>query len=535
MVRATKLIASVILAGTLLHVFHTFYQYRSRASSVVIVDSPPPPPTFLSTPPPPPFQSSSSAAASLSLPPRVKTPFSLLSPSPPPPPRTASKLQKISSSSSVTNGCGSKHITRLLSLECNPAKAAAAAADEAADSATLQRALRNLQNPTDCSSSLQSRQVFTFKDWRNGLGAQLSTLVGVWAAVLHKESSGSSKPLFDKAHAPLLLPLGGLRYANKALCPKRDLSCYFEPFSKCDEPPDSAKKARAAKTPPELAARVTKELKLRRPRDKWWFRKELTRYVFRLNAQTQTMLSKVREEMGLQPPKASPQLLGGGGGSDSSNGGSEQRLRTDQLIGLHVRRGDKRDLGAKERGEPFSDAMYVSAAKALADELGAEGFLLASSEPETLKRLPPLLKPRPTYVMPDKYFVHVPEGLTPHQVIEKTKQEGGENDEGRSQIVQLLLLSECLGFLGTVTSNFGLLVTKLMAFNTPSPMALDLSCAGLAPMQAPSSGSSSSDAGGKGGKKEEVPVWRFELEPKDARRCKGYGRHEDIAPRKRGG
>ena len=47
--------------------------------------------------------------------------------------------------------------------------------------------------------------------------------------------------------------------------------------------------------------------------------------------------------------------------------------------------------------------------------------------------------------------MQVPEGLTPHQVIEKTRQEGGVNDEGRSQIVQLLLLAECKAFLGTAT------------------------------------------------------------------------------------
>ena len=98
--------------------------------------------------------------------------------------------------------------------------------------------------------------------------------------------------------------------------------------------------------------------------------------------------------------------------ADAGGGGGSEWLRTDQLVAIHIRRGDKRDLGAKERGEPFSDAMYVKAAIALADEMGASGFLLASSEPETLRRLPPMLAPRPTYVMPGKYFVQVAEGLT---------------------------------------------------------------------------------------------------------------------------
>ena len=157
-----------------------------------------------------------------------------------------------------------------------------------------------------------------------------------------------------------------------------------------------------------------------------------------------------------------------------------------------------------------------------ADPLGShtrQGFLLASSEPETLRRLPALLKPYPTVVMPAKYFVQVSEGLTPHQVIERTKQEGGTNDEGRSQIVQLLLLSECRGFLGTLTSNFGLLVTKLMAFRSPTPISLDLSCAGLSSMQI-------------GAGSEQVPTWSLQWDGKDAARCRGFGRDEPIARHK---
>ena len=140
--------------------------------------------------------------------------------------------------------------------------------------------------------------------------------------------------------------------------------------------------------------------------------------------------------------------------SDGGGGGGGGGAQLGRLVGVHVRRGDKRDLGAKERGEPFSDAMYVTAAKvprrhgpprpqprsraaapppsrrytasravcwvqALAREVGAEGFLLASSEPNTLTRLPPLLLPLPTYVMPAHHFVDVPEGKTPHQVEEE--------------------------------------------------------------------------------------------------------------------
>ena len=82
----------------------------------------------------------------------------------------------------------------------------------------------------------------------------------------------------------------------------------------------------------------------------------------------------------------------------------------------------------------------------------------------------------------------------------------------------LLILAECRAFLGTVTSNFGLLVTKLMAFRVPTPLSLDLSCAGLSAMQ-----SATHDG--------DVPVWRLKWTPKDATRCRRYGRHEDVPKR----
>ena len=113
--------------------------------------------------------------------------------------------------------------------------------------------------------------------------------------------------------------------------------------------------------------------------------------------------------------------------------------------------------------------------------------------------------------------MQVPEGLTPHQVIERTRQEGGSNDEGMSQIVQLLLLAECRGFIGTVTSNFGQLVTKLMAFSTPEPVSLDLSCEGLTAMKADAS----------------ADVWKLHWGDKDQARCKGFKRKEAVKPREK--
>lgn len=396
----------------------------------------------------------------------------------------------------------SKRLRVLLSPLCGAA-ASSTAADDAADSRSMQAALHAHQHPADCSR----RRIARFKDWRNGLGSQLSSLVGAWAAQLEKPPSllkpdavaaaGNVEPL-----PALLVAAGGLRYANKALCPRRDLSCYFEPFTAC-EAPEGVSTVRAAKMRPELAGRWSDSLRLRRRRDKWWVRMEMTKYIFRPHAATMAMLVRVRHEMRLRPPEAKPTRSAD---LEASSDGGPAWLRIDQLVAVHVRRGDKKDLGAKERGEPFSDAMYVRAALALADEVGAAGFLLASSEPSTLARLPQLLAPRPTYVMPAKYFVQVPEGLTPHMVVEKTQQEGSENDEGRSQIVQLLLLSECRAFLGTVTSNFGLLVTKLMAFRQPTPISLDLSCKGLTSMRA------ATDESGK-------PVWPIWDElAEDARR-----------------
>ena len=67
------------------------------------------------------------------------------------------------------------------------------------------------------------------------------------------------------------------------------------------------------------------------------------------------------------------------------------------------------------------------------------------------------------------------------------------------------------------TGMFGLLVTKLMAFSQPSPVALDLSCAGLTSMRA-------TDA-------DSEPVWRLDWSKRDASHCRGFGRIEKVAAR----
>ena len=273
------------------------------------------------------------------------------SPPPPPPPPAARFAEPSVDEATATivvprhtqsAACATPRLRKLLGASCG--SAAAAAADEAHDSAAVQAYLRGRQHE-GCAGVTKVRE---FRDWRNGFGAQLSSLVGAWAAQLQQDLDD------DGAHT-LLVAHGGMRYANKRLCPARDLSCYFEPFSGCGDAVAAAerplKEARTKKTPPGLAAALGAKLGLRRPRDTWWLRKELTRYIFRPNANTTAMLGRVRREMAL-PGDASARLLA-----------------------LHVRRGDKRDLGAKERGEPFSDAMYVAAARALADEMGASGVL----------------------------------------------------------------------------------------------------------------------------------------------------------------
>ena len=484
--RALPVVATIILLLTILHVYitlgrlplapaHILEEHAAISQSPATQPGPlslrllPPPPP---PPPPPPLAMSEAAVRP---PPLAMSEAAVRQPDSEP---TASRVHAPSAA------CSSKRLRDLLSPTCG-ADAFAESATEEADSKRLQAALRAQQNPEDCTR----RRIVRFKDWRNGLGAQLSSLIGAWSSQLDKTPSllapGSTLDA-DATTEPLpvlLVPAGGLRYANKALCPQRDLTCYFEPLSSCAAP-EGAKSVRPAKMSPALADRMSEALSLRHRRDKWWVRKEMMRYVFRPNAATHKMLSRVRREMKLRAPR---RAAGQGDGGDDDGGGDGDPSswpRIDDLVAIHVRRGDKKDLGAKERGEPFTDAMYVRAAVALADELGASGFLLASSEPGTLKRLPALLSPRPTYQMPAHYFVDVPEGLTPHQVVERTAQEGGSNDEGLSQIVQLLLLSESRAFLGTVTSNFGLLVTKLMAFVQPTPVALDLSCAGLTSMRA---------------------------------------------------
>ena len=174
--------------------------------------------------------------------------------------------------------------------------------------------LRARQHPATCSHSADDR---TFRDWRNGLGAQarrmpppphavhrapciarhglslrlpwqLSSLVGAWAHLLARTGGarGSAR----------LLASGGMRYANKARCPKRDLACYFEPLSGCEASGDE-KEARAAKTPEALPAELGEALGFHRSRDKWWLRRELTRFVFRPNAASAALMLRVCSEM----------------------------------------------------------------------------------------------------------------------------------------------------------------------------------------------------------------------------------------------
>ena len=129
---------------------------------------------------------------------------------------------------------------------------------------------------------------------------QLSSLVGAWAHLLARTGGarGSAR----------LLASGGMRYANKARCPKRDLACYFEPLSGCEASGDE-KEARAAKTPEALPAELGEALGFHRSRDKWWLRRELTRFVFRPNAASAALMLRVCGEMQISLASCLPPSL----------------------------------------------------------------------------------------------------------------------------------------------------------------------------------------------------------------------------------
>ena len=67
-------------------------------------------------------------------------------------------------SSHVNSVCSRPQLRRVLQVKCEATHEEAA--DDAADSAALQRALRALQHPADCARAIAERPVFTFKDWR---------------------------------------------------------------------------------------------------------------------------------------------------------------------------------------------------------------------------------------------------------------------------------------------------------------------------------------------------------------------------------
>jgi hypothetical protein len=129
---------------------------------------------------------------------------------------------------------------------------------------------------------------------------QLSSLVGAWAHLLARTGGtrGSAR----------LLASGGMRYANKARCPRRDLACYFEPLSGCEASGDE-KEARAAKTPEALPAELGQALGFHHSRDKWWLRRELTRFVFRPNAASAVLMLRVCTEMQISHASCLPPSL----------------------------------------------------------------------------------------------------------------------------------------------------------------------------------------------------------------------------------
>ena len=58
-----------------------------------------------------------------------------------------------------------------------------------------------------------------------GWERRLSSIVGAWAHLPHRTGGVHGEGR--------LFATGGMRDANKARCPARDLSCYFEPVSGC--------------------------------------------------------------------------------------------------------------------------------------------------------------------------------------------------------------------------------------------------------------------------------------------------------------
>lgn len=335
------------------------------------------------------------------------------------------------------------------------------------DAERFQEWISRMQNPHDCSTAKGTMSYNGY--FRNlGIGAQLVSLkVGLLNALLQ----GS---IYYFPHSQYVNPVQGQG------CERQSFTCYFEAPSRCVEEELSSFKLDEHRWCALIPRRnLTRLAGLREVHSTEWYHAQLAKYLFRPNAR----LRAYRDDMGRR-------LVGF----------PQRSTAESRCVALHVRRTDKftEDKRANSTG---SFANFARAFKSWQQwsyeepERPLHAFI-GSEDNATFTTLPQLLLPARSEWMPSSSFVLDSATASAFKAIkdstirlmhtyhdfiegarelerhmrrakEAAKQEayresGFTMDEGLALTTQMLMMSECEAFIGSFSSNVGVVVHDLM-------------------------------------------------------------------------
>eukprot|EP00908_Phaeocystis_cordata_P003847 Transcript_14227.p1 GENE.Transcript_14227~~Transcript_14227.p1 ORF type:complete len:396 (+),score=166.23 Transcript_14227:59-1189(+) len=283
-------------------------------------------------------------------------------------------------------------------------------------------------------------------------------------------------------------------YVNPVRCPSRSFDCYFEPASNCSRPAKAGRqpKGRPARNPREhrraedvkihwcfdLPRRKLSRLaQLRAVHPAAWYHGQLAAFLFRPNA----ALRALRDEVGARMAS-----------SDAAAANRSLLANGSACAAMHVRRTDKHtedhrvaDRGFKDFGQVFRSWAYWR----YGGPVPQLRVLLGSEDKATFGAMPRLLLPSVAVWIPAPYFVmdmslgkqfkSIQQGnkrlaelyglledqiaaTHPRPTRRQLEARGLLKDEGMVLILQILMMSDCVAFIGSYSSNVAILVHDLM-------------------------------------------------------------------------
>jgi len=355
------------------------------------------------------------------------------------------------------------------------------------------RVLERLQNPSDCRRA--SVYIFLPTPYQSGLGSQMRIAANslVHAMALRRT---------------FVLDAATSVYADPHRCPSRGFECFFQRASNCTaadvlsdlppappaalEPNTSAAVQLAARldelprvslgadVPPrvisgrasctskltpneieslhallaaELAATagVGAPLASAPPPDLGWYVRLASAYLGRPNAQTEALAHKLTSDLRL-------------------GGNATERRDERGYVAVHIRRGDK--TASEAVGHTTSE--YAAAVQEVVRRRRLGHILLSSDDAEPYRTLPEMLQGEEAEVVyvPTNEWVRVPAAgpLVAAKLVEyyyQTKRAASPIDEGMLLIAQALIFSRAAAVVGTLTSNYLLVVVELAELQRP--------------------------------------------------------------------